>query len=127
MSFLYPHSIDVRRSNDTRSGSPNIGLLGYSGVTQGIASGASGEKLIASGLSCSIQATGMGRVKGQGLLPADAPGPGQWHVYVPLGAVSRGAIKDRDVLIDDEGYRYLVSQAQWDSLGYKIVCIRLET
>jgi len=126
MSFLYPRTVDIHRSETVAGGSPNIGLLGYSGMAQGVGSGTLGETVIATGVPCSIQAKGMGRVKGQGLLPGDAPGPGQWAIYMPVTAVPKKTIQDRDILIDDEGVRYQISMAAWAPLGYQLIGIRLE-
>lgn len=123
---LYPRTVSVNRAETVAAGNPNIGLLGYSGLAQGVGTGTLGEIVVLTGVSCSIQAQGMGRVKGQGLLPGDAPGPGQWHVFIPFTGAAKASINDRDVLVDDEGIRYQVSQAHWDSLGYKLICIRLE-
>ena len=49
-----------------------------------------------------------------------------WAIYVPPSALPRGSVKDRDIILDDEGIRYQVGQAYWEVLGYKLVCIRLE-
>ena len=125
-SFLYPNTVDIHRSETVADGSPNIGLVGYSGMAQGAGSGTLGEKVIATGVPSSIQAKGMGRVKGQGLLPGDAPGPGQWAIYIPSTAVARGTIKDRDILIDESGYRYYVSMSVWTPLVWDLIAIRLE-
>jgi len=40
--------------------------------------------------------------------------------------VPKGAVRDRDILVDDEGYRYEVGHAYWNILGMKLQCIRLE-
>lgn len=89
MSFLYPRTIDVHRAETVAAGSPNIGLVGYSGMAQGAGSGGSGtlgETVIATGIPCTIQPKGGGNPKGRGLVPADAPGPPQWAIYIPLSA-----------------------------------------
>ena len=125
-SFVYPRTVDIHRSETVAGGSPNIGLVGYSGMAQGAGTGTMGETVIATGIPCTIQAKGMGRVKGQGLLPADAPGPGQWAIYMPENAITKGTIKDRDILVDDEGVRYQISMAAWAPLGYQLIGIRLE-
>lgn len=123
MSFLYPRTIAVHRPG-TEQG---IGLQPYSGVGASPGTASLQEQTIVSGIPANIEARGLGRVKGLGLLPADAPGPGQWHITLPGGAVADGAIKDRDIVIDDLGYRYLVSQSLPTPLSYDLVAIRLET
>jgi len=124
-SFVYPRTVDIHRSETVAGGSPNIGLVGYSGMAQGVG-GTLGETVIATGIPCSIQMKGMGRVKGQGLLPGDAPGPGQWAIYMPANAIIKDTIKDRDILVDDQGYRYQMSMTEWAPLGYQLIGIRLE-
>ena len=59
-------------------------------------------------------------------LPGDAPGPGQWVIFMPANAVVKDTIKDRDIAIDDQGYRYQLSMAEWAPLGYQLIGIRLE-
>jgi hypothetical protein len=51
-----------------------------------------------------------------------------WFVFLAAGMMSPplGGIRDRDLIYDDEGYRYEVGQAQWNATGYKLVAIRLE-
>jgi hypothetical protein len=39
----------------------------------------------------------------------------------------RYAIRDRDIVVDDEGYRYGVAQNRWTVFGYRLHCVRLET
>src|SRR5215469_14338380 len=107
MSFLYPRVVAIHRPGQE----PGIGLQPYSGLGTTPGTASLQEQVIASGIPANIDPRGLGRVKGLGLLPADAPGPGQWRITLPAGAVADGAIKDRDILIDDLGYRYLISQS----------------
>ena len=123
MSFLYPRTIAVHRSG-TEQG---VGLQPYSGVGAAIGMAALQEQVIVAGIPANIDPRGLGRVKGLGLLPSDAPGPGQWRITLPAGAVGDGVIRDRDIVIDDLGYRYQVSQSIPTPLSYDIVAIRLET
>lgn len=123
---LYNRTMDIHRPETVAAGSPNIGLLPYSGMGQGAGTGTFGETIIQTGVPCSIQAQGMGKTRGLGLLPGDAAGPAQWHIYTPPGYLAKGTVKDRDILVDDEGYRYQVSQASFSQLGDKLVCTRLE-
>ena len=36
------------------------------------------------------------------------------------------SIRDRDIVVDDEGYRYSIAAASWTVFGYQLNCIRLE-
>ena len=48
-------------------------------------------------------------------------------MLVPASAgVPKGGIRDRDILVDDEGYRYGVASAWWTQLAYNLSCVRLE-
>ena len=59
------------------------------------------------------------------LLPGDITKRPQWKINtVPLAVHT---IRDRDFIIDDEGYRYMVALNGWTILGYFLDCVRLET
>ncbi|MCC3246682.1 hypothetical protein LG047_15380 [Methylocystis sp. WRRC1] len=95
---------------------PQIGEAPYGGVS------IAGETALASGVPAAIlKASASTRPKG--LLPSDAPGPTGFQIFVPL---PKGAVRDRDVIADDEGYRYHVSDAQWTLNGYRLEAIRLQ-
>ena len=49
-----------------------------------------------------------------------------WLIFTPQSALAKGTVRDRDVIVDDEFYRYEVAQAYWNRLGMKLLCIRLE-
>lgn len=82
-----------------------------------------GETLI---IKCraNIQATQQGRKKDSSL-PSDAVWSPTWVIYLPK-SVCKGIIRDRDIIYDDEQYRYDVGQAYWNLLGWKLTCIRAE-
>lgn len=116
MSFLYPRTISIRRANAHAA----IGAVGYGGVTE------ADETVVVSGLPASIQAkSGSARTR-SGDLPAAAPGPVQWNIFLPKSAAANGTILDRDIVVDDLGERYMVDAAYWNSLGYQLKTIRLE-
>lgn len=123
---LYPRTIDVHRPKTNAvdgSGNPQKGLVAYSGATQGTG----GEAVIMTGIPCSIQARSVGKVEARGVTPADAPGPVQWHIYIPARSAAKGSIHDRDIIVDDESMRYQVAGAYWNILGFRLLTIRLET
>lgn len=141
--FLYPRTIEIRRpiSNAEIAGVPQVGLVGYSGLEQNIGvsgvttdgvglfnstfPGQVGETIIATGISASIQATNSPTLA-TSLTPSNMPGPVNYHIFLPATALARGIVKDRDIIVDDEGYRYGVSSNYWNSMGYRISAIRLE-
>lgn len=116
MSFIYPRTIAITRPVPIAA----AGDVGYSGAS------ADSETPIASGIPCSIQF----KKPSGGLaahLPADVVAKSMWVVFIPLGAaISLGAVNDRDLVTDDLGKRYQVAADYWNSLGYALVCERLE-
>jgi hypothetical protein len=127
MSVIYPRTCSIKRSIPPAdaSTSSGVGFIGYSGM-QRETSGGRGEMTIASNVACSIQATSTGRATRTNGLPSDAPGPVHWRILIPKRLVARGAVRDRDVVIDDENIRYHVEAAYWNSLGYQLKAVRLE-
>jgi hypothetical protein len=131
MTSLYPRRVKLRRSRtnaiDPTTGAKAVGLVGYSGFEQDVSlTNPAGEKIIASNIKCSIQARGIGKVKGLDVTEGDAPGPVQWRVFIPKTGLAKGVVLDRDLIVDDEGYRYQVAAAYWNLLGHRLDCIRLE-
>ncbi len=133
-TFLYPRTASLRRSVSNavqaeRNGAPSFGVLGYGGVAQVTEPDPAGiaEEVIATGLPCDIAVGGSGKAtRTGGGLPADSPGPIHWQFTFPKGALARGAIRDRDVLVDDLGNRYQVVAAYWTPLGYQPKTVRLQ-
>jgi hypothetical protein len=124
MPNLYPRLIEVHRLKTDSDVSTAVGLAGYSGAEQSQTS-PQGETVLFTGIPASIQAEQTGR-KRSTALPQDAVFAPTWWIFVPLSALAQYSVRDRDIILDDEGYRYEVAQAYWNILGYKIVCIRLE-
>lgn len=112
MSFIYPRTIEVRRPH-AQTGE---GMLGYGGATQ------SGEAVVQSGIAASIQLRREGQ-RNPAALPGDGTRP-SWDVFTPQRALAAGVVKDRDILVDDLGRRFIVLGDYIDSLGGKL---RVET
>jgi hypothetical protein len=125
-SLVYPRTIAVHRAIPSAASTATVGLVGYSGMTTEPATGdTQGETVLFTGIPASIQAAQTGRKKDSSL-PSDAVYAPTWDIYIPPSALARGSVKDRDIVLDDEGIRYQVGQAYWEVLGYKLVCVRLE-
>jgi hypothetical protein len=123
MPGIYPRIIEIHRAKTV---APAIGLTGYSGVESSTdPANAQGEVVLFTGIPASIQAAQTGRKKGSAL-PQDAVFAPMWKIWVPANSLAKGTVRDRDVVVDDEGYRYAVAQAYWNLLGYQLVCIRQE-
>lgn len=123
MPGIYPRVIQISRLKNVAGATDAIGLLGYSGAEQN--SGPQGETVILTDIPASIQAGPAGRKK-DGSLPTDSVFAPTWKIWIPSSSVAQGLIRDRDIVRDDELYRYQVSQAYWNILGYQLICIRLE-
>ena len=125
--MLYPRLIEIHRLKTVAGATSSaIGLIGYSGAESSTSpADVNGETALYTGVPASIQAGASGR-KRDSALPQDAVSNPTWVIYVGAGAVPKGGVRDRDIIVDDEQYRYEVGQAYWNILGLKLTCIRLE-
>ena len=130
MSLLYPRLIDIHRSktNAGQSGiSQAVGLVGYSGREQTTAaSDPEGEIVLFTGICAGIAMQRVGRTA-KGLLDADITNTGFWIITIPVSVLPQYSVRDRDIIIDDEKYRYQVAQNYYTAFGYQLECLRLET
>ena len=123
---IYPRKIEVRRAKANAGATDAIGLLGYSGeeaTTDPV--NPQGEVVLFKDIPASVQASNAGRKKDSGL-PQDITYAPSWNIFGPSWALSKDVVRDRDIVIDDQGYRYEVAQAYWNILGYKLICVRME-
>lgn len=81
------------------------------------------ETPLFSNLPASIQVRSAGRA-GRTVLPTDISVRPAWVIYVP--GLPLYSIRDRDIVVDDEFYRYGVGAAAWTIFGYTLECVRLE-
>jgi hypothetical protein len=124
---LWDRLVDIHRVRTVAAvGSGGVGQVGYSGEEQTTTPGdVEGEDVLYTSVPCSIQAKAAGRTRAA-LLPADIVYRPSWTIYIPVGQVPQNGIRDRDILIDDDGYRYGVAAAMWTQLGWNLECVRLE-
>ena len=115
MSFLYPRLVSITRP----VADLGIGQVEYGGELP------INEDSIATQIPASIQLNKQGSKPGADL-PADMSNRTFWKILIPLGAVSFGVIKVRDIITDDLGMRYAVAGAYWNSLGWGLRCELLE-
>lgn len=114
-----------RNKTEAGAGTGTIGLAGYSGPEQPTSS-PEGEVVLYTNIVASVQQRTAGRASG-GPLPADPSYRPEWVIVIPvLAGVPRYGIRDRDIVIDDEGYRYAVEAARMSTFGYRLSCVRLE-
>lgn len=123
MSFFYPRSVTITRPG-VQTGE---GLLGYGGQTQAAETEVTNGSVVtvAENVPASIQAKGR-----QGKNdPVGLPGDGtvaMYSIFIPRRALAKGSIRDRDIITDELGVRYQVLSDGWDSLGYQVICQRLQ-
>jgi len=126
---LYCRTIEVHR-NKTVAGATDtvIGLTGYSGSEASTStSDPAGEVVLFTGVPASIQAKRFGQKNvNAGGLPQDIVWLPAWDIFIPASSLAKDTVRDRDIIVDDENYRYEVGQAYWNRLGMKLVCVRLE-
>jgi|SRR5215469_14487782 len=125
-SLIYNRTVEVHRTITQAAETPAVGETGYSGeeATTTPGPGVEGEQVLYTNITCAISPKAAGRAKGP--LPADLVYKTSWTIAVPLGAIPEHGVRDRDILVDDEGYRYSVGAAGWTALGWNLECIRLE-
>lgn len=123
---VYPRLVSILRNSTVAGpiGTDAIGNVGYSGAEQG--SGSEGEVVLFTNLAASIQLKAGGRTTKSGELPGDSVTKAVWEIFIPSSAVARYSIRDRDIISDDEGYRYEVGANYWTQEGYQLSTIREE-
>lgn len=123
MSFLFPRLISIARLKTDNDTSTAVGLGGYSGA-EASTSSPQGPTVLFTNIAASIFAGTTGRKK-EGNLPQDVVTSPTWYISIS-SVLPQYSVRDRDIITDDEGYRYEVSQNYWTMLGYNLTCIRLE-
>lgn len=128
-STLYPRVVEVHRSRTNSvdgSGNPQVGLVGYSGREADTStSDPEGEIVLFTGIAAQIALKRSGKTTGL-TLPSDSINNPTWTITIPGAALPIYSVRDRDILVDDEGYRYSVTGNYWLPTGYQLDCIRLE-
>lgn len=122
----YPRTISIHRSSGPATDTPNVGLVDYSGRTATTtANDPDHEQVLFTNIPAAIDGKSSGRTRGA-YIPADVIEKPEWTILIPASAVPQYSIKDRDIVVDDEGYRYGVGSAWYTILGYELWCVRLE-
>jgi len=122
--IIYNRVVDVRRTVTQETQTPSVGDTGYSGETQDTGTVTGQEQVLYTNIPCVISPKAAGRAKGP--LPADLVYKTSWTIGIPVDAIPLHGVRDRDIIVDDEGYRYSVGAAGWTALQWNLECIRLE-
>lgn len=121
---LFDRLITVSRLKTVAGDNDAIGAVGYSGAETSLTSPA-GEVVLFAGIPASIQLAAAGKTTKGVDLPGDATTRAVWNIFIPKSAAPIYSIRDRDIIEDDEGYRYEVGANYWND-GYSLSAIRLE-
>lgn len=126
MSFIYPRTITVYRQTGSPAGVAGLGAQPYQ-EPQTVGSGSVWATTpIAKGVVCSIQEYRSGERPVENLPGSTLVTPTN-KIFVPLRGLARGVMKVRDYILDDLGVKYEVINPYWNSLGYRLYCVFLET
>lgn len=113
---LYNRVVSIYRMNNLEVAP---GQDPYSGVT------AANLTLLFSNLPANIQLKTPGSA-GKHVVPSDISTHPQWVIFISAATIAQYAIRDRDIVQDDESYRYGVAAAVWSLFGYTLQVVRLE-
>jgi hypothetical protein len=113
MSFLYPRTVSIRRQNVPTASS--VGAQSFGGDQP------ANETVIANNLPAGIQYDRIGRVTPSNL-PSSSGLP-YMRILIPAAAAPLGTINKDDVVVDDQGQRYLVYANTWTAFGYWLIAI----
>lgn len=118
---VFPRTVSIYRQKVV----DGLGNVGYSGAEQSTTT-AEGEQLLFAGLAASVQASSVGKniTTETSMLPTDSARKPMWNIFIPSLPIY--SVRDRDIVVDDEGYRYEVSSNEWTPLGYKLQTVRQE-
>jgi hypothetical protein len=122
---VFMRTVALHRLRTVAGVNDSIGGVGYSGAEQSLSS-LEGEIILLTGLPASIQLATAGKTTKNAELPGDATTRPVWNIFIPASAIAIYTIRDRDILLDDEGYRYEVGANYWTAAGYQLSTIRLE-
>lgn len=118
---MYDNTIAIHRLSTDVANRP-VGDAGYFGAVVS----STGESVLYTGVACSIQSNAAGRKKSTAL-PGDVVYAPTWRILIPVSSsIPADAIRDRDIIVDEQGYRYEVGQAYHNFMGWKLTAIRLE-
>lgn len=126
MSFIYPRFLSVYRKTGFPAGVAGFGSQSYQEPQTVKNASVWASAPIFSGVPCSIQEYRSGQRPVEDLPGSTLVTPTN-KIFVPLRALAKGSIKVRDYLLDDIGTKYEVINPYWNSLGYRLYSVFLET
>lgn len=125
-SFVYPRTISIYRDARFATGAAGLGAQPYQEpqTVNGVAIWAT--KPVYSRIQCSIQEYRSGQRPVENLPSSTLVTP-SWKIYIPRRQLPNGSILVRDFIMDDLGIKYQVIDPYWNSLGFRLYAVFLET
>jgi hypothetical protein len=117
-ALVYNRTIAVHRPV-TVAATGGVTLGDYSGVQD------STETVLFTGVKTSIQPRSSVR-QHMNALPADARAPYVFSFFFKKRVLFVGDVKNRDILVDDQGERYQVEEVEWTLIGAHIRALKVE-
>jgi hypothetical protein len=110
--FIYPYSVTIKRQ-------AAVAVVGETKTYGGVQ--AATETTVVEDLPANIEyySTSIPNESG---MPGNSYGRGRYRVFIPIeyGGVRSIGVQKSDTVIDDDGNRYQIHSAYWNSLGYAI-------
>ena len=126
MSFIYPRLLSIYRLPGFPAGVAGYGAQPYQEPQTARNASVWASLPIFSGIPCSIQEYRSGQRPVEDLPGSTLVTPTN-KIYIPLHGLAKGAVKVRDYVLDDLGVKYEVINPYWNSLGYRLYSVFLET
>jgi len=126
MSFVYPRTISIFRLPGFASGSAGYGAQPYQEPQTAAGVPIWQSTPVLTGIQCSIQEYRSGQRPVENLPGSTLVTPTN-KIYIPLRQAAKGSIKVRDYVLDDLGIKYEVINPYWNSLGFRLYAVFLET
>lgn len=126
MSFVYPRTISLYRLPALPYTPAGYGAQDYQEPQTVAASSVWASQPVFAGIRCSIQEYRSGQRPADDLPGSTLVTPTN-KIYIPKRRLSLGDVKTRDYILDDLGTRYHVINPYWNSMGYRLYCVFLES
>lgn len=124
--FIYARSISVYRLPLSGASTTGFGAQEYTEPQTAGNVSVWASRPILRGIPCSIQEYRSGQ-RPVDDLPGSTMVTPTTKIYIPRTAVQKGGINVRDYILDELGAKYHVINPYWNSLGYRLYCVFLET
>lgn len=126
MSFIYPRRISIFRQSEPVSAQAGFGTQPYQEPQTSASASIWSTTPLFSGIACSIQEYRAAQRPIDNLPGSEAITPSH-KIFIPKRSLALGDVKLRDLILDDTGTKYTVMDPYWNSLGFRLYAMLLET